>query len=692
MHLGIPKEKEKKTMKRSHILYGKKLPPLLILLLLVLTLPKALSLNMVGVSAGEYPAIYIDPANTTDPTLTPGSNYTISIKTDYIGERVNDTWTGDGANTTFVTTLKPVVENSEEVYVNGALMTRDVDYTIDYATGTITFTTAPASGVEVKAIYTHGDIWGWSFSLTYDPQVLHGGVKKTDTWIAGTNTTDTWIGDNVTKSFITTEKPVVPDSEKVYVDLTLMTKPENYTIKYSTGNITLTTAPGEGANVTAIYLPLPFSTTGTPVVPDSEEVYVNQTLMTRITERTDVWIGDGVTRTFITTQPVFPETETVLVDRRDPSWWDLDYTIDYSTGNVTFDPAPDWGAEIEVKDYDTWGNYTINYEEGTITFPTNLEYEIFPPPDGVEIKATYLYDGATNGDLITKNIHKSAQFIPGTFNNTIGKLSTTTGWFFYLGTPQPVTSGPGTLANVTFTVVGRGISNITLGPETALKNPIPGDPPLVVNTQHGYFDNTVGWINGTVTDASTGNPIENATVTADGYSTTTNINGEYIIPADLAPETYRVEASKPGYISSSKFAEVFGEETTTVDFALTPLPPGKGAIAGMIIDALTGDPIEGATVTVDGYSTTTDADGYYNITIDPGTYTVTTSATGYESDSKSTTVDSGETTTVNFTLTVEETPTPGTPGYLYMAAAAVVAIVMVAIAFYFLRIRKPKPT
>ncbi|NIR87306.1 PEGA domain-containing protein [Candidatus Bathyarchaeota archaeon] len=337
-------------------------------------------------------------------------------------------------------------------------------------------------------------------------------------------------------------------------------------------------------------------------------------------------------------------------------------------------------------------------------------------------------------------------------------------------------------------MVGRGISNITLGPETALKNPIPGDPPIVDHTQHGYFDNTVGWINGTVTDASTGNPIEDATVTADGYSTTTNINGEYIIPADLAPGTYRVEASKPGYISSSKFAEVFGEETTTVDFALTPLPPGKGAIAGTITDALTGDPIEGATVTADGYSTTTDADGYYNITIDPGTYTVTTSATGYESDSKSTTVDAGETTTVNFTLqviinitisadpvtitvgesttlsvsisppleglnitiqyklsdeetwtnlttvitdengrrshdwtpetagtyevkaiwlgdenvstaesdvqpiTVEETPTPGIPWYIYMAAAAVVAIVMVAIAFYFLRIRKPKPT
>ena len=336
-------------MKRSHILYGKKLLPLLTLLLLVLSLLNALSLNMVRVSAGEYPAIYIDPATTVDPTLTPGKNYTISIKTDYTGD----------------------------------------------------------------------DIWSWTFTLTYNPDVLHGGIRKTDTW----------TGDNVTTMF---------------------------------------------------------NTTGTPVVQNSEEVYVNQTLMTRITRRTEIWIGNGETRTFYTTQPVFPGTETVLVDGYPPSWWGLDYTIDYSTGNITFDPAPEIGKEIKVA-YDIWGDYTINYEEGNIIFTT--------PLGEVKIKATYLYGGITNGDLITKDKDPTALFTPGTFNNTIGKLSLPGALFFSFTIPFPTTSGPGTLANVTFTVVGKGDSDITLGPKTAL---IDGDTYYIIKSetmpdhiQHGFFGNVV---------------------------------------------------------------------------------------------------------------------------------------------------------------------------------------------------------
>ncbi len=71
--------------------------------------------------------------------------------------------------------------------------------------------------------------------------------------------TDTWPGDGVTKSFVTTEKPVLYDSEEVYVNGILMNKteppkPGDYTISYGTGNITFTTAPGLGAEIEAIYL------------------------------------------------------------------------------------------------------------------------------------------------------------------------------------------------------------------------------------------------------------------------------------------------------------------------------------------------------------------------------------------------------------------------------------------------------
>ena len=68
----------------------------------------------------------------------------------------------------------------------------------------------------------------------------------------------------------------------------------------------------------------------------------------------------------------------------------------------------------------------------------------------------------TNGDLITEDKDPSARFEAGTFNNALGKLSLTVAYFFFTETPVPTTSGPGILANVTFTVVGTGDSDITL--------------------------------------------------------------------------------------------------------------------------------------------------------------------------------------------------------------------------------------
>ena len=193
-----------------------------------------------------------------------------------------------------------------------------------------------------------------------------------------------------------------------------------------------------------------------------------------------------------------------------------------------------------------------------------------------------------------------------------------------------------------------------------------------------------GTIVGTVTDASTGLPIQGANVTANGDYNITDADGYYMITSD--PGDYNITASAAGYYSNSTSETVITEQTITVDFELTPLP---GVIAGTVTDASTGDPISGANVTANGVSVSTGADGSYSIELAPGNYTVTVSKDGYESSSETNiTVITGNTTTVDFELT----PTPGIPWYLYVAAAGVVAIIMVAVAFYFLRIRKPKPT
>lgn len=62
--------------------------------------------------------------------------------------------TGDGSNKTFYTDYKPVLTESETIYKNGNALTRDTDYTIDYATGTVTLNDAPADGDKIKADYT----------------------------------------------------------------------------------------------------------------------------------------------------------------------------------------------------------------------------------------------------------------------------------------------------------------------------------------------------------------------------------------------------------------------------------------------------------------------------------------------------------------------------------------------------------
>jgi hypothetical protein len=82
-----------------------------------------------------------------------------------------------------------------------------------------------------------------------------------------------------------------------------------------------------------------------------------------------------------------------------------------------------------------------------------------------------------------------------------------------------------------------------------------------------------GKISGTVTDASTGQPIDNSFVTVGlgssiNQTVTTNSTGQYYIGSlegNLTGITYNVTASKKGYLTSSKNVTL----TTEIDF----LPP-----------------------------------------------------------------------------------------------------------------------
>ena len=78
-----------------------------------------------------------------------------------------------------------------------------------------------------------------------------------------------------------------------------------------------------------------------------------------------------------------------------------------------------------------------------------------------------------------------------------------------------------------------------------------------------------GVILGNVTDAKTGEPIVNATVTANGYSNTTDADGDYVI-SNVPAWTYTVTASAPGYVSCNVTRTVPPNETITANFELHP--------------------------------------------------------------------------------------------------------------------------
>jgi hypothetical protein len=161
-----------------------------------------------------------------------------------------------------------------------------------------------------------------------------------------------------------------------------------------------------------------------------------------------------------------------------------------------------------------------------------------------------------------------------------------------------------------------------------------------------------GTLAGTVTDQSTGSPIEGAAVHVVGptdRTTFSGADGSYSIVLPVG--AYDVTASHFGYVSETATGVTVSEgATTTQDFALTPAP--SHPVSGHVRDG-DGNPLAGATVTIEGTPlppATAAADGSYSFASVPeGTYQVTARLNGcYESQTQELVVDGDE--TLGFTL------------------------------------------
>ncbi|NIS82051.1 MAG: hypothetical protein GTO14_18010, partial [Anaerolineales bacterium] len=116
---------------------------------------------------------------------------------------------------------------------------------------------------------------------------------------------------------------------------------------------------------------------------------------------------------------------------------------------------------------------------------------------------------------------------------------------------------------------------------------------VIMDTDHAltaFFAPPYGWIEGTVTDADTGLPIEGATVSVDGYSDVTDPSGFYSV--EVYPGTYSVTAEMTGYVSQTEHGvSVAAGETTIVDFGLNPTIPATVALISDYSELLAITPI-----------------------------------------------------------------------------------------------------
>ncbi len=183
-----------------------------------------------------------------------------------------------------------------------------------------------------------------------------------------------------------------------------------------------------------------------------------------------------------------------------------------------------------------------------------------------------------------------------------------------------------------------------------------------VTTVDFILTGSPGSISGTVTSAATGLPIPGAAVVVDQnkiiiVSGLTDSNGQYSMTG-LAPGNYNVVVDATDFALGAVGATVNANADTVVNFELSGI---LAILSGTVIDAVTTDPIAGASIEVfDGQiliaSALTDPNGGYQLNVPLGHFTVVANANNYQTQATGAIVRISTVTLVNFALV----PNPGT--------------------------------
>jgi hypothetical protein len=167
-----------------------------------------------------------------------------------------------------------------------------------------------------------------------------------------------------------------------------------------------------------------------------------------------------------------------------------------------------------------------------------------------------------------------------------------------------------------------------------------------------------GSVTGTVTNFNTGGAIGGATVALVDdagttiTATTADSNGNYNLPG-IPAGTQTITGDATGYLLRIYSVNIQSGLPTTQDIQLST----SGKLQGNVVDSANSSPIMGAQVQIQGgnlaynQTVTTDSNGHYTPGYIPiGMYTVTCAAVGFTTQMKNTTINTGATTNLDFSL------------------------------------------
>lgn len=158
-------------------------------------------------------------------------------------------------------------------------------------------------------------------------------------------------------------------------------------------------------------------------------------------------------------------------------------------------------------------------------------------------------------------------------------------------------------------------------------------------------------LSGTVTNAVTGETINNAQVSFPGSeveSVERTSNGAYSVQINKG--SYNILAEADGYVAASEAIEVPSGENITQNFELMPM---MGTVTGTVTDSGSGLPLTATVAETGSNQTVTDVEGNYSIQCGAGATTLLATVDGYSNQSRTVQVPAGDSVVQDFEMHLE---------------------------------------